>query len=152
MFCAASENIPLTGLAIYSLIIGNPEHKNIYMTDYPMVHRSAIVVVPMKPLLDWINRVEPFKTMTLEEVQKDNNIYLIPDFDEPISTEDLEKEIENYITKNYKEIFYHLLSEWYLGESVYPKMNYKIFREWFKISIHTVIFDMVNKPINKEGW
>ena len=122
------------------------------MTDYPMVHRSAIVVVPMKPLLDWINRVEPFKTMTLEEVQKDNNIYLIPDFDEPISTEDLEKEIENYITKNYKEIFYHLLSEWYLGESVYPKMNYKIFREWFKISIHTVIFDMVNKPINKEGW
>jgi hypothetical protein len=121
------------------------------MNDYPMVHRSAIVVVPMKPLLDWINSVEPFKTMTLAEVQKVNNIYLIPDFDEPISPEDLEKEIENYIRKNYKEIFYHLLSEWYLDESVYPKMTYKIFKEWFKISIHTVFIDMVNKPISKES-
>src|SRR5580698_1766689 len=101
MSCAASENITLTGLAIYSPIIGNPRHKNIYMNDYPMVHRSAIVVVPMKPLLEWINRVEPFKTMTLAEVQKDNNIYLIPDCDELISTEDLEKKIENYIRKNY---------------------------------------------------
>jgi len=37
-------------------------------------------------------------------------------------------------------------------ERVYPKMTYKIFMERFKISIHTVILDMVNKPISKEWW
>lgn len=116
-----------------------------------MVSRSAIVVVPMEPFLNWINRVYPSESQTLTDVQKDSNVYLIPDSDLLISEEDLEKEIKNYVRKHCKGIFYNQLSEWYLDEKTYPEMTFEIFNEWFKVSIHTVIFDMVNKPIKKEG-
>ena|SRR6202042_1007715 len=121
------------------------------MEQYPMVYRSAIIMAPMEPFLNWINRVSPSEILTLTDVQKDSNVYLIPDYDLPISEEDLEKEIKKYIRKHYKGIFYNQLSEWYLDEKTYPEMTYEIFNEWFKVSIHTIIFDMVNKPIKKEG-
>ena len=86
------------------------------MEQYPMVHRSAIVVIPKEPFLNWINKVDPTETLSLSEVQKDSNVYLLPDYNLPISTEDLEKEIENYIKKHCKGIFYNQLSEWHLDE------------------------------------
>ena len=114
-----------------------------------MVYRSAIVVIPQEPFLKWINTVDTSVTLSLSDVQKDSNVYLIPDYDPPIGTIELETAIENYIKKNYKGIFYNQLSEWYLDEETYPKMTYKTFNEWFKVTTHTVIFDMVNKPIGK---
>jgi hypothetical protein len=120
------------------------------MEDYPMVHRSAIVVVPLTPFLNWINKVDTSATLSLSEVEKDSNVYLIPGSDEPITTDDLENEIENYIKHHFHRIFYSQLSEWYLDEKTYPEMTYENFKAWFKISTHTVIFDMVDKPIKKE--
>ncbi len=38
---------------------------------------------------------------------------------------------------------------WYTDPQMYPKMTYSIFLEWFEISVHTMIFDMVNKPLEK---
>jgi hypothetical protein len=33
---------------------------------------------------------------------------------------------------------------------MYPKMGYPMFLEWFEISVHTMIFDTVNQPLEKE--
>ena len=121
------------------------------MEQYQMVRRSAIVVVPLVPFLNWINKVDSFETLSLSDVQNDSNVYLIPDSDQPITTEELDKEIEKYIKNHFEGIFYNQLSEWHLDEKTFPEITYENFNRWLKVSTHTVIYDMVKKPIMKHG-
>ena len=44
-----------------------------------MVNRSAIVVRPAQPFLDWLHRVDPTSAqLTLEELRRVPTIYLLP--------------------------------------------------------------------------
>ncbi len=114
---------------------------------YPLVYRCAISIKPLKPLLDWLKGVDPLDDITLAELRDDSNIYLIPDYED---AEDIEKAIEDYLKSNYPDIFTHELSEWYLDTKLYPKITYPLFREWFEVSVHTMVYDAVNLPIDKE--
>jgi hypothetical protein len=124
-------------------------HMEEYPEEYPMVGRTAIVVVPQKPFLDWLNDKYPSYLETLESLQQDSNIYLLPEADFPSMQSAVEETMELYIRKNCRSIFYNELFEWHTDEASYPPLNYKNFLKWFKISYHTVIYDMINKPIKK---
>jgi hypothetical protein len=117
------------------------------MDIFPLVYRCAVVVKPKQPLLDWLIKIDPADNPTLEEIQEDCNIYLIPDDED---ADNIDKAIDKYLKLNYTQIFLHELSEWYLDTKVYPKSTYSLFQEWFDISIHTMIYDTVNQPITKE--
>jgi hypothetical protein len=83
----------------------------------------------------------------LEEIQRDCRIYLVPDFeDEDV----IEAAIEKYLKNNYENIFRSELSAWYTDEKMFPKITYPLFRDWFDISINTMIFDTLDEPIDKE--
>ena len=71
---------------------------------------------------------------------------------EPIkaNSSPIEKTIAKYIKLNYSGIFLNELSAWYTDPQMYPKMTYSMFLEWFEVSVHTMIFDMVNKSLEKE--
>jgi hypothetical protein len=46
------------------------------------VNRSALVVKPAQPFLDWLRRVDPTSThLTLDELRLEPTIYLLPEWD-----------------------------------------------------------------------
>jgi hypothetical protein len=47
-----------------------------------MVNRSAIVVRPAQPFLDWLHRVDPTSAqLTLEDLGREPTIYLLPEWE-----------------------------------------------------------------------
>jgi len=119
------------------------------MDVFPVISRSLIVIKPKKPLVDWINQLDPTNPITLEEALYDSSVYLLPTFDEIL---DPENTVEKYLKANYQGIFFQELTDWYLDPKAYPKMTYPLFLEWFEISNHSMIFDMVNAPITKYNY
>jgi hypothetical protein len=79
------------------------------------VNRSALVVKPRQPLLDWLNAVDPTNVnLTLREVIEDPTIYLIPECD----TDD---ELRRILRRVCEYIFAEQLAGWYTDESVWPQ-------------------------------
>jgi hypothetical protein len=47
-----------------------------------MVNRSAIVVMPAQPFLDWLHRVDPTSAqLTLQDLRREPTIYLLPEWE-----------------------------------------------------------------------
>ena len=44
------------------------------------VNRSALVIKPKKPFIDWLNSIE--KEMDISDFLSDTDVYLLPDFDD----------------------------------------------------------------------
>src|ERR1700676_3438138 len=113
------------------------------MDVFPLVYRCADAVKPKQPFLDWLNKIESPADERLSELQEDCNLYLVPDYE---NVNDMKKAIEKYIKLNYSSIFINELPAWYLDKTMYPKLTYPTFLDWFETTIHSMIFDMVDAP------
>ncbi len=117
------------------------------MDVFANVYRSAIAVTPQMPFWEWLNTIDLSVSVTLEELQADAHIYLVPDFeDEP----DIEKAMDEFLQDNFEHIFVNELSGWWLDEAVYPEISYPLFLEWFTYKKHSMIFDMLDEELEKE--
>jgi hypothetical protein len=75
----------------------------------------------------------------------DDDVYLLPDFEEIA-------QMERWLKKNFDDIFCDQLNNWYTDEDVWPqKRTFKMFKEWFDYSLHTMISDTQDGPITKTG-
>lgn len=57
-----------------------------------LLNRSALSVRPTQPFVDWINALEPTMgddDLTLDDVERESTIYLIPEMDTPEALETL---------------------------------------------------------------
>jgi hypothetical protein len=115
------------------------------MEFFEAISRIAIVIIPKKPFYDWLNSIEPGEGTNEKAIEdQDNRVYLIPDFDD-------QSEIETYLKKVYQRIFKNELASWYTDESLWPKnRTWEMFREWFDINIHTIIYDTLDEDIEKD--
>ena len=114
------------------------------------LNRSAVLLRPTQALLDWLLKVSPEfgESLTLEEVQEDTDVYLIPD--ESITGA---KQAIRYIEKHWKTLFEVLLEEWIVDESLWPeKRTLKLFREWFEPIYCGMVWDLARDPIEIEDW
>lgn len=76
------------------------------------VNRSAVVVVPKQPFLDWLHRVDfSSRELTLTDLANDPSIYLLPECD-------LESELELHFKKACPKIFEDQLNGWYRAEEL----------------------------------
>jgi hypothetical protein len=102
------------------------------------INRSAIIVKPKQPFLDWLNNLYPNDEMDdIREV----NTYLVTD-----KIEDL----ETYLKKKFDKFFMMELEEWHTNKKEWPqKRNYKMFNLWFRVETSTMIYDLEKKPILK---
>ena len=109
------------------------------------VNRTAVVIKPRQPFVDWLNSVpDEDIDFTLEQISTDNITFLIPEQDDP-------KDAKKYIRKRFEQIFEFELWGWITTEELWPKnRNWKMFQEWFSIEIHSEIFDLVDEEIEKE--
>jgi hypothetical protein len=116
------------------------------MEDYLFLNRCAITVVPKAPFWEWVNKTVETDDSFFFEPKGDHNIYLIPDFE---SAENIDTAIEKYIAEKYSELFIKELEEWYMDPLAFPEISFEVFKEWFDVHTHTMIFDMVKKPLKR---
>ena len=101
------------------------------------VNRSSLVIRAKEPFREWILSLpEPPANITLEEINEDNTLYLIPEYEE-------EKDREKLLKKKYLDIFCELLEDWCLDETYWPKSRtIATFNKWFSVEFHSVVIDL----------
>ncbi len=109
------------------------------------VNRSSLVIRAKEPFREWILSLpEQSANLTLEEINNDNTLYLIPEYEE-------DSEREKLLGKKYKEIFCELLEDWCLDEAYWPKSRtIATFKKWFDVENHSIVIDLVGNQIIHE--
>ena len=100
------------------------------------LNRSAVIVTPRQPFVDWLHRADPTSlTLSLEEVSEPT-IYLLPDCEDE---RDLVAHVRNYSDT----IFEDQLDGWYRDQSRWPaERDFKSFCLWFEYRAHTLVLDL----------
>lgn len=105
------------------------------------VKRTAMLLKAKQPFFDWLKSIDPNDEPS--ELMKEGDVYLLPDYEEV-------KEMENWLKKNFDDIFSDQLNKWYIDEELWPKnRTLKMFKEWFDYSLHTMVWDTEVKFIEK---
>jgi hypothetical protein len=106
----------------------------------PALNRSAVIVTPKQPFLDWLHVADPTSlTLTLDDV-REPTIYLLPDCEDD---GDLRAHVRNYGDT----IFEDQLDGWYRERSGWPAdRDFKTFCLWFEYRAHTLVLDLCDDP------
>lgn len=109
------------------------------------INRLIAIIKPKQPFLDWLESTPSWDLdLTLEYLREDCMALLIPEYGEN------EKALR-YIERDCKWIFEMQLAGWYNDEAVWPeKRTLSVFRKWFDVEIHSLIYDVVEKGIVRE--
>jgi hypothetical protein len=109
-----------------------------------MLNRSAVVVRPKQPYIDWSKQVFPESDLAFDPSKPDAlPVFLLPD----VAYSD---DVTTLVEKNFRYFFEHWLGAWCTDESRWPKRRTrKMFKEWFDFSIHTWVDDVVDFPYER---
>ncbi|PVY75641.1 hypothetical protein C7414_111140 [Cupriavidus alkaliphilus] len=122
------------------------------MSDHPRftINRSMIALVPEQPFLDWIQAVDPQPVagLTLEQVREDQSVFLLPE-----ELADTHENAVRWVEKRWQDFFEFMLGEWF-DDSAWPEeLSLKMFREWFSVRYHSMVFDMApDVPVMHDDW
>lgn len=106
-----------------------------------IIDRKAVIIKARKPFFDWYNALYPEDDF-YDKDKETTTVYLID-----IVVEDEEK----WLKKKYDTLFKLQLEDWHLNKKEWPqKRNYKLFKEWFQVSVCDMIYDLEKTPIFKE--
>jgi hypothetical protein len=113
--------------------------------EAPTINRFAVVLKPTEVFFEWARRSpDSDLAMTLEHLQQDLPVYLIPDTDDV-------SDCEKYLQSNYLRIFRNELWSWCTDESFWPENpTYEDFMRWFEVRVHSVVMDLGISKIEKE--
>jgi hypothetical protein len=106
-----------------------------------MINRCILIVKAKQPFQLWLQSLPDPANYTLEQINQDNATYLLPEYD---ADDDRKKLLKRY----YKVIFEEQLSGWWRDETDWPtKRDMKTFTHWFDVEFHSVVLDVVQKPL-----
>jgi hypothetical protein len=103
-------------------------------------NRTAVIVVPKQPLLDWLHSVDPTSAeVTLKILREDPTVYLLAE-----CGSDPEAETSS---RNPAE----QLDAWYRAPECWPEdRGIANFRRWSTCSFHSMVADLCNDPLLAE--
>ena len=79
------------------------------------LNRSAIVVKPKQPFLEWLHAADPTsRELSLPDLVRESTIYLIPECD-------TDEEADDVLHELCEEIFEEQLAGWYEDTSTWPR-------------------------------
>ncbi len=109
------------------------------------INRSAAVLKPKKPLIDWLNALPDTDPLfKLADFQTDCTVLLLPEYDDDLQA-------VKFIKKIYKDIFEKELDSFCTDPDYWPsKRDFKTFLQWFEIELHSEVFDTMDKKIIRE--
>jgi hypothetical protein len=110
-----------------------------------LINRSAIVVSPAQPFLDWLHRVDPTSAhLTLDDLRREPTIYLLPEYES-------QEQARERLWEVASEIFQEELNGWNRVPSVWPtERDLTAFLRWFECSFHSMIIDLCDEPLGHE--
>ena len=106
------------------------------------INRTAIVVMPGKPFLDWLHRTDPTSGgLSLEDLRREPTVYLLPESEN-------EEEVRECLKEGCGQIFEEQLDGWYRVPSAWPSQrDLDTFDRWFDWSLHSVVIDLCDGPL-----
>jgi len=109
------------------------------------INRSAIVVVPKQPVLDWLHSVDPTSSdLTLDDLSDEPTIYLLPECED-------EEGLRTCLEKVFAEIFEEEIDGWHRNRTVWPaNRTFDTFCKWFDCVFHSMVVDLCDKPPSHE--
>src|SRR5689334_4838949 len=110
-----------------------------------LLNRSAIVVTPKQPFLDWLRSIDPANAeLTLEDLGSEPTIYLLPMCEN-------EEAMTEYLSEVYGDVFEEELNGWHTDDSVWPRdPSFVMFGQWFDYRFHSMLVDMCEEPLAEE--
>lgn len=111
-----------------------------------LINRSAIIVMPAQPFLDWLHQADPSSArLTLADLRREPAIYLLPECE---NREEALASLQDGIS----EIFEEQLDSWYRVPAAWPKeRDLRTFLDWFECSFHSMIFDLGSDRLQQES-
>jgi hypothetical protein len=113
------------------------------LSESRMLNRSAIILRAKQPFLEWLWQLpDPVETdMTLEKVNREPQIYLLPQYG-------MVDEQQELLRDCYEHLFTSQLEGWWTDEADWPsKRDFEMFNAWFEAQFHSVIQDLVGYPL-----
>ena len=112
-----------------------------------VVNRTAVTIVGAQPYLDWtVTRDADFAAgpVRVAKAKSYGTAYLMPEVDDEV-------DIQEWVEENFSWLFEFQLSAWTEDEAAWPQeRTLKMFREWFRIDIHSVVVDIGDDDIEGE--
>ena len=117
------------------------EEDDIDEISMPIINREAVTVKPRQPFFDWLNTIN--YTGDKSQHENDLSIYLVTE------TGSLER-IHDQVKYQFDKIFENELWNWEENEDKWPQnRTYKMFTEWFELSIQSTLYDLANHPLDR---
>ena len=100
------------------------------------INRGVVIVKPKQSFLDWLGTLpDPETHLTLDDLREDNTAFLISDADA--------ENFDCWLRRNFKTIFEEQLWGWWTDATHWPaKRDFRVFRAWFEVEVHSVIVDL----------
>jgi hypothetical protein len=114
-----------------------------------VVNRTAITLIGAEPYLHWTRqRDSDFANgalvLSVPQTKIYGSAFLLPEFEQ-------EEDLQEWVEENFAWLFEFQLSAWTEDESAWPpNRNLKMFREWFRIDLHSVVVDIGDDDIEGE--
>ena len=105
------------------------------------LNRSAIVVRPKGPFLEWLHSVDPNSSeFTLQDMCQEPTVYLIRECE---SEEDSLACLEEIVSA----VFEDQLEGWWRDRSAWPaNRTLDLFHAWFNCQFHSLVLDAYDTP------
>jgi hypothetical protein len=118
------------------------------------LNRALVVLRYKQPYIDWVKIAgQAPMDLTLEDVNDDNEAFLVPSFDCPVDPVDGTPDAVKWVEKRWRMFFDHILGTWIFDEAEWPKKRtLKMFREWFDVEYRSMVWDMGNEPLMIDEW
>jgi hypothetical protein len=124
-----------------------------------LINRTAVTVIGARPYLDWTKSRDlafkppavpdaavsvPAISLSVPRAKSYGTAFLLPEFE-------LEEDLQEWVEENYAWVFEFQLAAWTEDESAWPaNRDLKMFREWFRIDIHSAVVDVPGDDIEGE--
>jgi len=106
-----------------------------------MLNRGVLIVTPAKPYMDWAAGLDD--SGIVPDVEGEKTVYLVPEFEDD--------EAERVLRLVYSEVFERELFGWHTDDAVWPKQRtFAMFRQWFKVEMHSVVEDLCSGALIDE--
>ena len=103
-----------------------------------MLNRSAVIVKPRQPYLEWTQRdeAEGLADTVFETLHTEPTVYLLPEYEDPSTQREVLEEF-------WPDLFEAMLEGWVTDEALWPKdRTFEMFREWFEVQPSSIVQDL----------
>jgi hypothetical protein len=106
-----------------------------------MLNRCILIVKAKQPFQLWLQSLPDPTDLTLDEINQDSTAYLLPEYEDDAKRKGI-------LRRYFDLIFEEQLAGWWQDETAWPaNRNLKMFTAWFDLEFHSVVLDLVDRPL-----